>query len=76
MKFRHLEKVRVRSGYYRNYCGIVVGFQKVLEIQNKGTVNEFPVEAIVYSVKLTISKDPFKEENKEFRESELAARLF
>lgn len=74
MKFRHLEKVRVRSGYYRNYTGIVTGFQKVLDAPEPTSVS--PIEVVVYTVKLTISKDPLKEEIKEFKESELARRLF
>lgn len=74
MKFRHLEKVRVKSGYYRNYTGVVVGFQRVLDAPEPTSVS--PVEVVVYNVKLTLSKDPFREETKEFKESELARRLF
>lgn len=59
MKFRHLEKVRVKSGYYRNYTGVVVGFQRVLDAPEPTSVS--PVEVVVYNVKLTLSKDPFRE---------------
>lgn len=71
MKFRHLEKVQVRSGYYRDYKGIITDFEKVIDDTTLP-----PVEVIIYNVKLVITKDPLKEEIKHFKESELVKRWF
>jgi hypothetical protein len=68
MKFRHLEKVKVKSGYYRNYKGVVMGVSEGIESSKENIIQ--------YTVKLTITKDPLVIETKSFFETELSRRMF
>lgn len=64
MKFRHLEKVKVKGGYYRNYKGVV-------QSNKVGKDN-----IIFYVVELTIKKEPLLKRVEEFREDELKRSWF
>lgn len=71
--FRHLEKVKVKKNYYRNYKGVIVG---AVEVVDTSLPEDKRVPFILYDVKLTICKDPLKEETVKFREDELKGVLF
>ena len=65
MKYRYLEKVKVKQGYFRGYNGVVVGAK---------TTKDDKIETTEYHVKLTISKDPTEIRTETFQEEELKFR--
>ena len=65
MKYRYLEKVVVRKGYFRGYKGVVIGAK---------TTKDDKTESTEYHVKLTISKDPTEIRQETFKEEELKIR--
>lgn len=71
MKFRYMEKVKVKNGFYRNYSGVVMAHQRVIDNSTK-----IPTSHIVYTVDLVISKDPPEKKTENFREEELKMRWF
>lgn len=71
MKFRYQEKVKVKNGFYRNYKGIVQEVKKGID-----NTSVPPTPYYIYKVKVTITKDPLLIKEEEFKEYELARRLF